>query len=56
MGISRVPEMQGDKPAKKKFKSYPIGHFHLDIAEVANRKGQALPVRSNRSHIQVRLR
>jgi hypothetical protein len=24
-GISRLPEAEGDKPAKKKFKSYPIG-------------------------------
>jgi hypothetical protein len=24
----------GDKPAKKKFKSYPFGYFHTDIAEV----------------------
>ena len=24
-GISRLPEIEGDKPAKKKFKSYPIG-------------------------------
>jgi hypothetical protein len=23
-----------DKPAKKKFKAYPIGYFHIDIAEV----------------------
>jgi hypothetical protein len=33
-GISRLPEIQGDKPAKRKFRSYPIGYFHLDIAEV----------------------
>ena len=26
-GISRLPEVTGDKPAKKKFKSYPIGYF-----------------------------
>src|SRR5215467_14254239 len=25
-GISRLPETQGDKPARKKFKSYPIGY------------------------------
>ena len=24
-GISRLPDVQGDKPDKKKFKSYPIG-------------------------------
>ena len=26
--------MDGDAPAKKKFKAYPIGFFHIDIAEV----------------------
>ena len=33
-GISRLPETEGDKPARKKFKSCPIGYFHIDIAEV----------------------
>src|ERR1700677_2018949 len=33
-GISRLPDVEGDKPAKKKFKAYPIGFFHIDIAEV----------------------
>jgi hypothetical protein len=32
-GISRLPEVEGDKP-KKAFKRYPIGYFHIDIAEV----------------------
>ena len=32
--IGRLPDVEGDKPAKKKFKSYPIGFFHIDIAEV----------------------
>ena len=32
-GISRLPEACGDKPARRKFKSYPIGCFHIDIAE-----------------------
>jgi len=31
---------QGDKPAKKKFKSYPIGYFHIDIAEVQTAEGR----------------
>lgn len=39
-GISRLPELTGDKPAKKKFKSYPIGFFHLDIAEVRTEEGK----------------
>ncbi len=40
-GISRLPDAaQGDKPAKKKFKSYPIGYFHIDIAEVQTAEGR----------------
>ena len=38
--ISRLPEVDGDKPAKKKFKSYPIGYFHIDIAEVQTAEGK----------------
>ena len=29
-----LPEVEGNKPTKRKFKSYPIGYFHIDIAEV----------------------
>src|SRR5690606_5887157 len=32
--INKIPEIEGDKKAKKKFQSYPIGYFHIDIAEV----------------------
>jgi transposase InsO family protein len=39
-GISRLPETDGDKPAKKKFKAYPIGYFHIDIAEVRTEEGK----------------
>src|SRR6267142_279440 len=39
-GISRLPEVDGDKPAKKKFKAYPIGYFHIDIAEVRTEEGK----------------
>jgi transposase InsO family protein len=38
--ISRLPEVAGDKPAKKKFKTYPIGYFHIDIAEVQTEEGK----------------
>jgi IS30 family transposase len=39
-GISRLPEVT-DKPSKKsRFKSYPIGYFHLDIAEVQTEEGK----------------
>ena len=33
-GISRLPEIEGSKPRKKKFERYPIGYFHIDLAEV----------------------
>jgi transposase InsO family protein len=39
-GISRLPDMTGDKPAKKKFKRYPIGYVHIDIAEVRTGQGK----------------
>jgi len=39
-GISRLPEVEGDKPPKKKFKSYPIGFFHIDVAEVQTAEGK----------------
>ena len=39
-GISRLPEIEGDKPAKQKFKRYPIGYFHIDIAEVQTAEGR----------------
>ena len=37
---SRLPQVEGNKPAKKKFKSYPIGYFHIDIAEVQTAEGK----------------
>lgn len=39
-GISRLPEVEGEKPIKKKFKAYPIGFFHIDIAEVRTEEGK----------------
>jgi transposase InsO family protein len=39
-GISRLPEVAGDKPGKRKFKTYPIGYFHIDIAEVQTAEGK----------------
>lgn len=37
--ISRMPGMEGDKP-KKKFKRYPIGYVHIDIAELRTAEGK----------------
>ena len=38
-GISRLPDMEGDKPKRKKFDIYPIDFFHIDLAEVRTAKG-----------------
>ncbi len=39
-GISRLPEVTGDKEPMRKFKTYPIGYFHIDIAEVQTAEGK----------------
>ena len=39
-GISRLPDVDGDKPKRQKFKCYPIGFFHIDIAEVQTAEGK----------------
>jgi transposase InsO family protein len=39
-GISRRPDVEGDKPNKQKFKAYPIGFFHIDITEVQTAEGK----------------
>jgi transposase-like protein len=35
-----LPEVAGDKEPKKKFKTYPIGYFHIDIAEARTAEGK----------------
>lgn len=32
-GIARLPDMDSAKTQRSRFKSYPIGFFHLDIAQ-----------------------
>ena len=44
-GISRLPEVEGDKPKRKAFKDYPIGYVHIgyvhiDFAEVRTEEGK----------------
>ena len=39
-GISRLPDVEGDTPKRQKFKLYPIGYFHIDIAEVRTAEGR----------------
>ena len=48
-GIGRLPDVEGDKPTKKKFKSYPIGYFHIDLAEVQTAEGKLLYVAIDRT-------
>lgn len=38
-GINRLPKAEG-KPAKRRFKAYPIGYFHLDICQVRTAQGK----------------
>jgi transposase-like protein len=39
--ISRLPEVGGDKPAKKRFKRYSIGYFHIDLAKIRTAEGKS---------------
>jgi len=32
-GVNRLPNIEGEKPVKNKFAKYPIGYFHIYIAE-----------------------
>ena len=40
-GISRLPEVTGDRPKRSAFKDYPIGYIHIDFAEVRTRPAEA---------------
>jgi IS30 family transposase len=39
-GISRLPQVTEQASKKKRFKNYPIGYFHIDIAEVRTEEGK----------------
>ena len=36
----RLPQVEGEASVKRKFKAYPIGYFHIDIAEVRTAQGK----------------
>ena len=38
--ISRLPDVDGDKPKRQKFKRTVIGFFHIDIAELQTAEGK----------------
>ena len=39
-GISRLPDVEDGRGIKRKFRAYPIGYFHIDIAEVRTAEGK----------------
>ena len=39
-GISRLPSVEGEQTARRKFKTYPLGFFHVDIAELHTEEGK----------------
>jgi transposase InsO family protein len=38
--ISRLPAIETEKSSKKRFKAYPVGYFHIDLAEVRTEEGK----------------
>ena len=40
--ISGLPTVEGDRAGRKTFKAYPIGNFHIDIAEVRTEQRKLL--------------
>src|SRR4051812_49132519 len=55
-GISRLPDVEGEASPKTKFKSYPIGFFHIDIAEVRTAEGKLYMLVAIDRNEQARLR
>jgi transposase InsO family protein len=39
-GVSQLPKIAGETTERRKFKTYPIGYFHIDIAEVRTAEGK----------------
>lgn len=39
-GVNHRPKERVKTPSKQKFKAYPMGYFHLDIAEVQTAEGK----------------
>ena len=38
--MSRLPQIEASSKTKKVFKTYPIGYFHIDLAEVRTEEGK----------------
>ena len=39
-GISQLPDVEGGTPGRRTFKTYPLGYFPIDIAEVRTEQGR----------------
>lgn len=39
-GVSRLPQIGGDKLKRQRFSRYPIGFLHMDIARVQTAQGK----------------
>lgn len=39
-GINRLADPEGRRPDRKKFRGYPVGYFHIDLAEVRTAEGK----------------
>jgi hypothetical protein len=39
-GVPLVPQVEGEASATRKFKAYPIGYFHIDLAEIRTAQGR----------------
>ena len=55
-GISQLPKGEGEASAKRQFKVYPIGYFHIEHRGSPHGARQALPACGDRPHVQIRLR
>ena len=38
--VACLPDVEGDKPVKKRFKPCPIGDIHIDIAKAQTAQGR----------------
>ena len=38
--ISRLPDVEGAAPVRRKFRACPLGYFHIDVAEVQTAEGR----------------
>jgi hypothetical protein len=50
-GVSRLPDVEGDKPKRQRFKRYSIGFCHIDMDKAQTAEGKPyLPVGIDRTN------